>query len=161
MLPTTLLPPSPHPLPFPFGTCRRGVKSGFWRVKNSWGADWGDSGYIQIALEGGPGEKGICGINMQPSAPLGASMARNYTPPTICGALAATATTAAAAASDAAGPLAAAPEEPAPAEPAVCASGSSCCCAKKGFLGVCKAWDCCSPGQTCKKGQGCSSHASP
>lgn len=29
-------------------------------VKNSWGADWGDQGYIKIALTEG---KGTCGIN--------------------------------------------------------------------------------------------------
>ena len=38
----------------------------FWIVKNSWGASWGMSGYIQIAQSSGDG---VCGINMQPSYP--------------------------------------------------------------------------------------------
>ena len=29
-------------------------------MKNSWGADWGDNGFIKIALTEG---KGTCGIN--------------------------------------------------------------------------------------------------
>merc|ERR1711934_695449 len=34
----------------------------YWIVRNSWGASWGDQGYIKIADEAG---EGICGINMQ------------------------------------------------------------------------------------------------
>jgi hypothetical protein len=34
----------------------------YYIVRNSWGASWGDSGYIKIAAEEG---KGICGIQMQ------------------------------------------------------------------------------------------------
>mmetsp|Transcript_14149 Transcript_14149/g.33016 ORF Transcript_14149/g.33016 Transcript_14149/m.33016 type:complete len:328 (-) Transcript_14149:48-1031(-) len=40
----------------------------YWIVKNSWGANWGDSGYI--LLERGKGGAGQCGIAMQPSYPL-------------------------------------------------------------------------------------------
>jgi cathepsin L len=36
----------------------------YWRVKNSWGTDWGDEGYIKILRSEGDG---ICGIAMQPS----------------------------------------------------------------------------------------------
>merc|ERR1740130_618922 len=39
----------------------------YWIVKNSWGAVWGDAGYIKIERDGTA--KGLCGINMQPSYP--------------------------------------------------------------------------------------------
>jgi len=47
-----------------------GTTSGkaYWKVKNSWGASWGDKGYIMMA-RGTAGEKGQCGIAMQPSYP--------------------------------------------------------------------------------------------
>lgn len=35
-------------------------------VKNSWGPEWGDKGYIKIAVKDG---QGICGINQQASQP--------------------------------------------------------------------------------------------
>lgn len=35
-------------------------------VKNSWGPDWGDQGYVKIGLRDGPG---VCGINQQASRP--------------------------------------------------------------------------------------------
>lgn len=34
----------------------------YYIVRNSWGASWGDQGYIKIAAVEG---KGICGIQMQ------------------------------------------------------------------------------------------------
>jgi cathepsin L len=40
----------------------------YWKVKNSWGATWGSSGYI--LMEKGKGGKGQCGVAAQPSYPL-------------------------------------------------------------------------------------------
>ncbi|CAG9311060.1 unnamed protein product [Blepharisma stoltei] len=39
----------------------------FWKVKNSWGEQWGEAGYIRIGVVAG---KGLCGIQMQPSYPV-------------------------------------------------------------------------------------------
>ena len=33
----------------------------FWRVRNSWGEDWGESGYIKIIKN----QNDICGINKE------------------------------------------------------------------------------------------------
>merc|ERR1712087_1096434 len=43
----------------------------YWKVKNSWGASWGMNGYILICKECQKnGDKGECGILMQPSFPI-------------------------------------------------------------------------------------------
>jgi len=39
----------------------------YWIVKNSWGSDWGNKGYIWMARKSGAGE---CGINMESSYPV-------------------------------------------------------------------------------------------
>ena len=38
----------------------------YYIVKNSWGADWGEKGFVRIAVADGAG---ICGIQSQPSIP--------------------------------------------------------------------------------------------
>merc|ERR1711920_595686 len=40
----------------------------YWRVKNSWGATWGDEGYIRLA-RGGEGS-GECGLESAASYPV-------------------------------------------------------------------------------------------
>ena len=41
----------------------------YYKVKNSWGADWGMNGYILLG-RGAYGAKGQCGIQMDPSFPV-------------------------------------------------------------------------------------------
>jgi len=38
----------------------------FYLVKNSWGPNWGDKGYVRLGIEDGVG---VCGIQMQPVYP--------------------------------------------------------------------------------------------
>ncbi len=41
----------------------------YWIVRNSWGSNWGDKGYIRIA-NSGKKDAGICGINQAASYPV-------------------------------------------------------------------------------------------
>jgi len=43
----------------------------YWKVKNSWGTDWGEDGYVLICKDcGANGSEGECGINKDASYPL-------------------------------------------------------------------------------------------
>lgn len=42
----------------------------YWLVKNSWGASWGDHGYIMLGRGAKYGNAGQCGIQMDPSYPV-------------------------------------------------------------------------------------------
>ncbi|KAK1387682.1 hypothetical protein POM88_015860 [Heracleum sosnowskyi] len=50
-----------------FGATKDGTK--YWIVKNSWGAEWGESGYIRMK-RGISAREGICGIAMEASYPI-------------------------------------------------------------------------------------------
>jgi C1A family cysteine protease len=50
-----------------------GTESGqsYWKVKNSWGTDWGEEGYVLICNNcGANGAEGECGIDMYPAYPV-------------------------------------------------------------------------------------------
>merc|ERR1711920_1171848 len=47
----------------------------YWKVKNSWGASWGDHGYIKLLR--GKGGSGECGLLKQASYPVVSAAANN------------------------------------------------------------------------------------
>jgi len=46
----------------------------YWNVKNSWGTSWGMDGYILLGRQVSGQPSGVCGIALEPSYPLGASV---------------------------------------------------------------------------------------
>ena len=52
------------------GVLAVGYDTDSWIVKNSWGADWGVNGYIQLARGAAYGPAGQCGILSAPSFPV-------------------------------------------------------------------------------------------
>nr|AAD28477.1 papain-like cysteine protease [Sandersonia aurantiaca] len=54
-----------------YGTTQDGTK--YWTVRNSWGADWGESGYVRMQ-RGIKATHGLCGIAMQASYPIKTSL---------------------------------------------------------------------------------------
>ena len=58
-----------------YGTEEDGGRD-YWLVRNSWGADWGEGGYIR--MQRGAGNGGLCGIAMEASFPIKTS--RNPNP---------------------------------------------------------------------------------
>jgi C1A family cysteine protease len=113
---------------------KRNLTEGYLLMKNSWG-DWGDGGYMKIALHDG---KGVMGVNMQPSFPTGATMASNYSKPKFCG-----------------------EDEHGSKKNTTfhsCAQtngAESCCCTEHstGILKGCINWVCCTGGKTCDSKQ--------
>ncbi|GMI23486.1 hypothetical protein TeGR_g13809 [Tetraparma gracilis] len=52
-----------------YGETEDGVK--YWKLKNDFGEDWGEAGYVKIERNGGQnGNKGMCGILMDATYPL-------------------------------------------------------------------------------------------
>ncbi len=53
-----------------YGTQETTQPQDYWKVKNSWGADWGEQGYIRLGRGSKFEPAGECGILMVPSYPV-------------------------------------------------------------------------------------------
>ncbi|XP_034681797.1 cysteine proteinase RD21A-like [Vitis riparia] len=100
----------------------------YWIVRNSWGPNWGESGYIKLERNLAGTETGKCGIAIEPSYPI-----KNGQNPPNPG-----------------------PSPPSPSKPSVvcdeyytCPEESTCCCIYE-YAGFCFEWGCCPlEGATC------------
>ncbi len=103
----------------------------YWIVKNSWGPEWGDKGYIKIKM--GVGKTGLCGIAMSASYPIKAGPNPPKPGPDP-------------------GPEPGPDPEPEPVDCDAfnqCPHDSTCCCLSDLF-GMCYSWGCCPmPEATC------------
>ncbi|XP_027364351.1 low-temperature-induced cysteine proteinase-like [Abrus precatorius] len=93
----------------------------YWLVRNSWGPEWGEDGYIRVERNVLETNTGKCGIAMEPSYPIknganppnpGPSPPSPVTPSTVCD------------------------------EYYSCSPGTTCCCLFE-FRGFCFGWGCC------------------
>lgn len=112
----------------------------YWVVKNSWGGQWGDMGYIRLRM-GAKSKAGLCGIAMQPSYPTKSGPNPPTPPP---------------GPAPKPGPHPGPPKPPSPSpKPVPCDVMSECppattCCCLSDFAGMCLSWGCCPmEGATC------------
>ncbi|GAA0152785.1 cysteine protease [Lithospermum erythrorhizon] len=99
----------------------------YWIVRNSWGASWGEEGYLKMQRNVQT-ETGLCGIGIEPSYPTknganppnpGPSPPSPVSPPSVCDSY------------------------------YECPEGNTCCCLFE-YYGYCFAWGCCPlEGATC------------
>jgi len=107
-------------------------KGTYWIVKNSWGPEWGDNGYILLKM-GVEAKEGLCGIAMSASYPL----KTHPNPPSP---------------SPGPGPTPSPTPGPTPGptpDPVKCDMTTECpadttCCCSRSIFGFCFSWGCCS-----------------